>query len=149
MDGLALPDDLARQLLDHARHELPNEACALLGGDADQRRVTSVHLARNRLASPYRYDVDPADLVRIVHAIEAAGEDLVGIFHSHPTSSPVPSQADRREARYEAIHLIAGLAGGPPVLEAWRIDGEQVVRVPLIVGDPVTSERSAPRPRRA
>ena len=114
---LSLPAELARQLLEHARWGLPNEACALLGGYPDQGQVTTVHLARNRLASPYRYEVDPPDLVRILHAIEAAGEDLVAIFHSHPTSAPAPSPTDRREARYAAIHLISGLSGGQRVLE--------------------------------
>jgi proteasome lid subunit RPN8/RPN11 len=130
--------ELARRLLEHARRGLPNEACALLGGDADQGRVTTVHLARNRLASPSRYEVDSADLVRIVHAIEAAGEDLVAIFHSHPTSSPTPSPTDRREARYAAIQLIAGFAAGGPTLEAWRLDGLHATRVRLAIDDTVS-----------
>jgi proteasome lid subunit RPN8/RPN11 len=146
--GLSLPAELASRLLEHARRGLPNEACALLGGNADQGRVTTVHLARNRLASPYRYDVHPADVARIVHAIEAAGEDLVGIFHSHPTSPPVPSPTDRREARYAAIHLIAGISGGQRLLEAWRIERQRMFRLPLAIGDPVALGGSAVRPGR-
>jgi proteasome lid subunit RPN8/RPN11 len=134
--GLALPEGVARRLLDHTLAELPNEACALLGGDAQESRVASLHLARNQLASPYRYDVDPADLVRIVHAIEAAGEELVATFHSHPTSAPVPSRADRREARYAAIHLICGLSHGRRAFRAWRIERERAVPVPLVIGTP-------------
>lgn len=145
---LTVSAELARRLLEHARRGLPNEACALLGGYADQGRVTTVHLARNRLASPYRYEVDPADLVRILHTIEAAGEDLVAIFHSHPTSAPAPSPTDLREARYAAIHLISGRSGGRRVLEAWRIQRAQAIRVPLVVGDSVAPERRALRPSR-
>lgn len=133
--GIRLPAEIADRLLEHARREHPNESCALLGGDARAGRVTSLHVARNELASPYRYEVAAEDLVRIVHAIEAAGEDLVAIFHSHTATPPVPSPTDLRETRYPVIHLIAGVvAGGRQVLEAWRIEPQRAVRVPLAIG---------------
>jgi proteasome lid subunit RPN8/RPN11 len=139
---LTVSAELARRLLNPARRGSPNEACAL-GGNADQGRVTTVHLARNRLASPHRYEVDPADLVGILHAIEAAGGDLVAIFHSHPTSASAPSPTDLRQARYAAIHLIAGVAAGRLTLEAWRLDGLHVTRVPLAIHDAVSSVGAA------
>ncbi|HJP71937.1 MAG TPA: M67 family metallopeptidase [Candidatus Limnocylindria bacterium] len=108
--SLVLPADLATLMLEHARAELPNEACGLVGGDAATGRARSFHPARNRHASPLRFDVDPEDLVRIVFAIESAGEALLAVFHSHPRSAAVPSATDVREARYEAAHLIATLA---------------------------------------
>src|SRR5687768_8067662 len=90
--SLSLPAELATQLLAYARGELPNESCALLGGDPIRGHVTSFHPARNRLASPYRYDVEPLDLIRIIHQLEASGDALVAIFHSHPRSPAVPSR---------------------------------------------------------
>lgn len=131
--GLSVSSEQAGSLVEHAQAELPNEACALLGGDADTGRVTSLHPARNRLASPYRYDVDPNDLVRIVHDIEARGEALVAIFHSHPATPAVPSPSDLREARYPVIHLVASLAGPSPAVRAWRITGGEAAEVPLTV----------------
>ena len=131
--GLSLSSELVGTLVEHAQAELPNEACALLGGDADSGRVTSLHPARNRLASPYRYDMDPNDLVRIVHEIEARGEALVAIFHSHPATTAVPSPTDVREARYLVTHLVASLAGPAPVVRAWRIRGGEAIEVPLAV----------------
>ena len=131
---MRLPAGFADRLLEHAGVEQPNESCALLGGDARTGRVTSLHLARNELASPYRYAVAAEDLVRIVHAIDAAGEDLVAIFHSHPATSPVPSPSDRREARYTAIHLIAGMSDGQRTLRAWWLDGPRARPVRLAIG---------------
>jgi len=131
---VSLSPEVARRLLDHARAELPNEACALLGGNEAAGRVTSLHLARNRLASPYRYDVEPDDLVRIVHDIEGRGESLVAIFHSHPGTPAVPSPSDAREARYEVVHLVAGLAEPDgPVIRAWRLGADGAREVPLRV----------------
>ena len=131
--GLSLSSENVDSLVEHAQAELPNEACALLGGDADTGRVTSLHLARNRLASPYRYDVDPNDLVRIVHEIEARGEALVAIFHSHPATPAVPSPSDLREARYPVIHLIASLAGSSAQIRAWRVTDGEAAEGPLTV----------------
>lgn len=132
--GLSISPDLVGQLLEHARAELPNEACALLGGGEAAGRVTSLHLARNRLASPYRYDVEPVDLVRIVHDIEAAGQALVAIFHAHTATPAAPSPSDLREARYPVVHLIASLADpDAPIIRAWRIAADRAVEVPLRV----------------
>lgn len=131
--GLSVSSEMVASLVEHARAELPNEACALLGGDAISGRVTSLHPARNRLASPYRYDVDPHDLVRIVHEIEARGEALVAIFHSHPATPAVPSPSDVREARYPVIHLVASLVGPSAQIRAWRITGGAAAEILLTV----------------
>jgi proteasome lid subunit RPN8/RPN11 len=119
---IRLPAEIAGALLAHARGELPNEACGLLAGAAAVGEVAAFHPARNEHASPYRFSLDPRDLVRITYAIEEAGQDLVAIFHSHPTSEARPSATDLREARYSmALHVLAGLKGTANVLRAWRI----------------------------
>jgi proteasome lid subunit RPN8/RPN11 len=130
VDGLVLPEELARRLLEHAESELPNEACALLGGVGGV--VTSLHPARNAASSPYRFELDSADLVRVVHAIEDAGEELVAIFHSHPSSGPEPSPTDLREARYDVVQLIAGRG----LLRGWRFAGGGATEVELEVRAP-------------
>jgi len=134
--GLALPRVLARSLLDHARAELPNEACGLLAGSQADGLAADYHPARNADASPLRYSVHPDDLVRITFAIEDAGQDLVAIFHSHTHTPAVPSPTDRRAAMYpDAFYLLASLTDpdAPPerALRAWRIHGGQSFEVPL------------------
>jgi proteasome lid subunit RPN8/RPN11 len=124
--GLTIPSAVADALLAHARAELPNEACGLLGGDLASGRATTFHPARNAEASPLRYNVHPDDLVRIVFAIEDEGQDLVAIFHSHTRSPAVPSATDRRTAQYpDAYYVLATLADPDArpaeALRAWRI----------------------------
>ena len=139
--GLILPRAVADAVLAHARAELPNEACGLLAGHrrgTGVGRVTTFFPARNIEASPSRYNVHPEDLVRIVYAIEGAGEDLVAIFHSHTRTAAEPSATDRRTARYDLpFYLLASLAaaGAPPesALRAWRIMGGHTFEVPLRV----------------
>ena len=134
--GLTLPAGLADELLTHAHRDLPNEACGLLSGDLAAGRATRYHPARNAEASPLRYNVHPDDLVRIVFAIDEAGDDLVAIFHSHTHTPAMPSPTDRRSAQYPGVfYLLATLSdpGAPAAsaLRAWRIHGGQSFEVPL------------------
>ena len=128
--GLTLPDSVARAMLDHARAELPNEACGLVSGTLETGLAIAYHPARNTEHSPLRYNVDPDDLLRITLEIEAAGGDLVGIFHSHTHTAAVPSATDLRVAMYpEPFYILASLADPDStperVLRAWRILGGQ------------------------
>ena len=136
VSGLTLPPAVADEVMQHARAELPNEACGLLAGSVAAGRATTFHAARNEEASPLRYNVHPEDLVRITFAIEDAGEELVAIFHSHTRSPAVPSATDRRTAMYpDAIYLLATLADpdAPPAraMRAWRIFRGQAFEVPF------------------
>jgi len=124
--ALVLPAAVAESLLEHARSEVPNEACGLLAGSLSSGLATRYHPARNAEASAYVYSVHPDDLVRIVFAIDDAGEDLVAIFHSHTRTPAVPSATDLRNAHYpDAFYLLATLevpgASAADSLRAWRI----------------------------
>ncbi|MDQ2854642.1 MAG: M67 family metallopeptidase [Chloroflexota bacterium] len=138
MNGLAMPEALAEEILAHARAELPNEACGLLSGSLASGQATRFHPARNLEASPLRYNVHPEDLVRITFAIEDAGEELVAIFHSHTHSPAVPSATDLRAAMYpDPFYLLASLSdpGGSPAraLHAWRIQRGEASEVALTI----------------
>lgn len=129
---------VADAMLEHARAELPNEACGLLAGSLAEGRAHTYHPARNAEASPLRYSVHPEDLVRITFGIDDAGDDLVAIFHSHTRSPAVPSPTDRRAAMYpDQVYLLATLAdpdAGPErALRAWRIREGAATEVNLTI----------------
>lgn len=138
-ESLTIPPGVAAELLAHARSEVPNEACGLLSGSLADGSATTYHPARNADASPYVYTVHPEDLVRIVFGIEDAGEDLVGIFHSHTHTPAVPSPTDRRQAHYpDSFYVLATLsdpeADASAALRAWRITDGESREVPLTIG---------------
>src|SRR6188508_704734 len=123
-------------MLDHARADLPNEACGLLSGALATGVAVEFHPARNAERSPLRYTVHPDDLLRIVLEIEDAGRDLVGIFHSHTHTPAVPSATDLRESMYpEPFYVLASLPDpdAPPerALRAWRIRNGRSTEVPV------------------
>ena len=76
-----------------------------------------------------RYVIDPREQLRAFRAIDAAGEELLGIYHSHPVSQPYPSPTDRAEAHYpDAFYLLVSLRGATPEIRAFRIGEDDFVR---------------------
>jgi [CysO sulfur-carrier protein]-S-L-cysteine hydrolase len=125
----ALVDEIAA----HSQEEAPNECCGLISGTDD--RATRIHRARNSEASPFRYVVDPRDQLRIMEEIEAAGEELVGIYHSHTRSEAYPSQTDVNLADGwpDPLYLICSLAGDEPDLRAFTIREGGIEEVALTI----------------
>ncbi len=92
-------------------------------------------------ASPYRYEIDPADLLRVTLETDDADEAIWGIVHSHVRSAARPSPTDIGLAFYpDALYLLVSLADaeadpvtGEPGVRAWRIVDGQVFAVELSV----------------
>ena len=127
---MRIPKRIHDELLEHARSEVPNECCGLIGGK-DGEAVT-VYPARNAEASPLRYNLDPQDQFRIMNEMEERGEDLSAIYHSHTASPAYPSQTDINLAAYpDALYLIVSLAEGEKPLRGFRITEGGVDEVDL------------------
>lgn len=108
-------------VVEHARTSLPDECCGLLLGSEELVRLAWP--ARNELASPTRYRVDPRDYLAAARFGRKHGLDVVGAYHSHPTTAAVPSVTDLAESAGERfIYLIAGGVGQPGAghLRAYR-----------------------------
>ena len=120
---LRIPDGLLASMIAHARAEAPNECCGVLAGIISEGTGYVVERApiRNDLASPAAYLTNAHDLFAAYRAMRAAGTEVLAIYHSHPTSAPVPSRRDVEENTYgeTAMHLIIGLAGSEPEVRAW------------------------------
>jgi proteasome lid subunit RPN8/RPN11 len=144
-----LPVGLREAILEDCVRALPNEACGLLAGDAPPARggrPTRWLPARNVLGSPYRFQIDADDLLRLTLDIDDAGEVVWAVVHSHVGSPAIPSPTDRREHRHPAaLQIVVSLEppaagqvvpGRPPVgraeLRAWRAAATGPVEVPLL-----------------
>jgi [CysO sulfur-carrier protein]-S-L-cysteine hydrolase len=138
----SFPAEIRRAIVAHARDEYPNEACGIIAGTAAAAAAgaaTRWHATRNRAASPLRYEIDQDDLLRVVLAIDDAGEVIWGIVHSHVRSPARPSPTDVGLAFYpDALYLLVSLSPdeadpvtGAESVRAWRIVDGQVFEVAL------------------
>jgi [CysO sulfur-carrier protein]-S-L-cysteine hydrolase len=138
----SLPASIREAIVAQARAEYPNEACGLIVGDrpaADGGRALRYKPARNKAASPSRYEIDPDDLLRLTIATDDADEVFWGIVHSHTHSPAVPSPTDVGLAFYpDALYVLVTLsddqadpATGAPGIRAWRIVDAEIHEVAL------------------
>jgi proteasome lid subunit RPN8/RPN11 len=76
-----------------------------------------------------RYVIDPREQLKVFRSLDQAGEELLGIYHSHPVSQPYPSPTDRAEAHYpDAVYVLVSLRTAKPEVRAFRIGGDDFVR---------------------
>jgi proteasome lid subunit RPN8/RPN11 len=125
---------MVNRIVAHAREEAPNECCGMIG--ARDGRATSLHRARNAEESPLRYTVHPTDQIRIMEELEASGEELAAIYHSHTGSPAYPSQTDVNLAENwpDPLYVICSIADpDSPDVRAFEIRGPDVEEVPLDV----------------
>ena len=130
---LSLPRPHSDEIIAHAREDAPNECCGLIAGNDGS--ATKLYRALNAEASPYRYNVDPKDLLRIYRDIDGSGWDVLAIYHSHTHTEAYPSPTDVRLAAWpEAYYVIVSLEDDAnPVLRAFRIEDGQVTEEELRV----------------
>ena len=131
---LRMSPDVAAVILDHARGCVPDECCGLLLGSGAV--VHKVWPARNEVASPTRYRVDPRDYVAAARYGRVHGLDVIGAYHSHPVSRAIPSPTDLAESAGEGfVYLIAGRVALPPYkaeLRAYRCVSGNFVELSIV-----------------
>ena len=64
------------------------------------------------------------------------GLDLLAVYHSHPTSDPVPSKKDLERNYFDNImHLIISLKTDEPVTRGWWLGEKDFRQAEWEVGD--------------
>ena len=127
MGSMTVPQALVDAMVAHAREDDPNECCGLIGGRPGE--ATTLYRAANAEASPFRYSLAPTEQLELMNRIEGAGEDLVGIYHSHTRSGAWPSQTDINLAGGwpDAVWFIVSLEDPEsPDVKAFTIHGSEV-----------------------
>jgi proteasome lid subunit RPN8/RPN11 len=117
------------EIVAHAREEAPRECCGMLVGT--EERIERAVRARNLLRSNTRFLMDPRDQIAVMRESRGSGQSVVGFYHSHPASPPVPSETDTAEAAYSGyFYLIVSLEAGTCAVEAFRLQ-EQAEFLPV------------------
>ena len=112
-DSVVVAPSFLQRMITHAESVKPVECCGVLGGKGSV--VTSVHPLENAVNSPVKYEADAKDLFQAVRRMRENGEEMIGIYHSHPDSPPVPSETDQQENEYPGLfYFIISLMNAEP-----------------------------------
>jgi proteasome lid subunit RPN8/RPN11 len=122
-----------RQIIEHVRRDPLVECCGLLAGCENQ--ITRAYPAENVAAHPaIRYEVGPRELVNLTRQIREEGLELLGIYHSHPNATEVPSETDVAAAGYPGVAclIVSHASARLPRIRAFSIRDGQVSELNLL-----------------
>jgi proteasome lid subunit RPN8/RPN11 len=131
---MRIPQSLIDEMVTHAREDLPNECCGMIGGRDGE--ATEVVRVANSAASPLRYEMDPQEQYNALKSIEDDGGELLGIYHSHTKSAAYPSQTDVNQAVAwpDQVYVIVSLADpDAPDVKAYLLKDLRIADVALAV----------------
>jgi proteasome lid subunit RPN8/RPN11 len=103
-------------LRQHAEEAYPNECCGVLVGKlvAGEAHVHQIVPCQNIRGDAHkRFEIDPAELVRIQREARESGMEIVGFYHSHPDHPAHPSPTDLEHAHWIGCsYVIASVEQG-------------------------------------
>ena len=109
-----IPETVQAEMLAHAKACLPNEACGYLVGDSATGRVLRFVPITNAAGSPTRFVFEPHEQLAAEQAIDAAGEQVIGIAHSHPPGESTPSAVNIADAgRFDPFGILLHVVIAP------------------------------------
>lgn len=97
-ETVVLAPSFQARLLEHAQTNFPKECCGIVGGRKNV--ITSVYPLTNDLDSPCEYRANEGELFEAVRKMRENGEEMLGIYHSHPNENSEPSEKDRDQNHY-------------------------------------------------
>ncbi len=115
-----------QEMIAHAQAEAPNECCGVLAGL--NGKIVRLYRGVNAEPSPFRYNLDPKDLLRIVREIDVNGWDVLGTYHSHTHTHAYPSATDVKLAFWpDSLYFIVSLEDAArPAVKAFHIREGQI-----------------------
>ena len=119
---LTIDSNHRQQIFAYARDAAPSECCGLIGGNGEC--ASSLYPMRNVAANAQvAYEAAPEDLFAAQRQMRSRSEELLAIYHSHPSSLPIPSRTDlERNYSQEVVNFIISLKDESPLLRGWWLN---------------------------
>ncbi|EIJ81311.1 hypothetical protein PB1_00150 [Bacillus methanolicus PB1] len=118
------------KIITHCKKELPYEACGLLSGK--NGKAETFWPMENIYRSSVSFSMDIEQIRLVFNLIDKRQEDLVGIYHSHPTGEAYPSKGDIAFNNYPDVgHIIVSLSRQTPVVNCFQIIENRIIPISL------------------
>jgi proteasome lid subunit RPN8/RPN11 len=120
-------------LVNHASKWKPNESCAILFGSVENEKsiVKDVFLTENIDESPVNFTISNEELLKAYKIAEEKNLDIVGIFHSHPSSDAFPSSTDKKFMfTNPVVWVISAVESNE--LKAFLLEPE-MIEIPIVI----------------
>jgi proteasome lid subunit RPN8/RPN11 len=106
----------------HALSTFPEECCGLMVGNSSRnyndngtKQITRIRRMDNAFDPSqrfHRYSIDPREFLKEEKSAEERGEEIIGVYHSHPNAPAKPSEFDRVHAWPELSYIIIEVVNG-------------------------------------
>ncbi|MBX0356616.1 M67 family metallopeptidase [Halobacillus sp. Nhm2S1] len=113
--------DLYDQMILQGSEALPYETCGLLTGEGPSD-IQKLWPLENEWKSPHRFYVSKKVVEETLKRITAIHQTVLGVYHSHPTTAPVPSFYDLKNHPDDDIKMmIISYKNIPPTVKCYSI----------------------------
>lgn len=122
-------EEQLKDIFTHCTQGLPNESCGLLAGTVDRevKTVIQVYFLKNIDESPEHFSMDVKEQFKVISQIRKNGLQLIGNFHSHPSTPSRPSEEDIRLAFDPSLsYVIISLQDrNNPIIRSFNISNRE------------------------
>ena len=101
-----IPRKFRDAIVNQALNEVPEEACGVILGPIGTGQPLRLKPMVNFAHSPVFYEFNPRDLLQLYREMDETEEEIVVVYHSHPTSEAYPSSTDIAYAGEPLAHYI-------------------------------------------
>ena len=120
---ISISKDELERVFEHSKEAYPHECCGVLLGKGKlvkgTRRLTNVNEER----AADRYEIDPAELLKVEKEGRGEGKSVIGFYHSHPDHPSAPSGFDReRGFAYYSYIIVAVHKGEIESQRSWTFE---------------------------
>jgi len=94
------------KIIEHARHDHPDEACGVIAGPVGSDTPTRFIPMENAERSPTFYRFDSKEQLKVWREMDDNDEEAVVIYHSHTATEAYPSRTDISYASEPQAHYV-------------------------------------------
>jgi proteasome lid subunit RPN8/RPN11 len=128
--AIHLSEALNHSIREHGQKDYPHECCGVLLGTfkGDDKTVISLKALPNVHEEGHerRYLIAPDEMFRLDKEARAAGQSILGFYHSHPDHPARPSEYDREWAwPWYSYIIVSVVKGESKEMTCWALNEDR------------------------